>query len=261
MDEEDPKQRKGYSSVAALVKASCSEGICPDLLNLMDLQELDTTGSASTGSVSSNSSYSSSPFSPAPSRSPILGRRFAHRLSSQASPVSSPGYLDSPDSVFNKTPKTSSKFGLFSALMGRRCSAPVTQNTARSPRHELRSKPGLLAIPEQGVGKRAASVSDVPVRIVISSSAEFSSSRSGSGSEGKLRKRREFGSTGDLLDGSTELKVSFRQQLGKSMEHVSEEHAWICGWEGEGGRDIEWIYHASKFVVLCAGGVQNELCI
>lgn len=229
--------------ISAIVDASFTVGICPDLLHLVEVKEGGKTGLSSPSSEGSCSSlaacrspiimghhavegFPSETSSPSPAelnspdsvfkspRSPSLtacrsplGRKFPSGASSP-----SPAGLNSPDSVF-KSPKSSSKFGFFSAIKGRRVSAPVTQH---SPRREVRFfKSDLLAIPEQNVDRRwSTSVGHAPVRVVVSSSeAEFGG--------GKLRRRREFGSTGDLLEGSSQFKSS-KQFLGKSMEQVSD---------------------------------------
>lgn len=200
--ESSKKKKKHYHSISAVVDASFTAGVCPDLLHLVESDEVG---------LASNKATSRSHPNLAACRSPILrGRRAVERFPSDASSPS-PAELDSPDCVF-KSSKAPSKFGLFSAIKGRRSSAPVAE---QSPRREVRFKSDLLTIPEQKGDRRwSAAVSHAPVRIVVSSSeAEFGSN--------KLRRRREFGSTGDLLEGSTELG-SFKQYLGKSMEHVSE---------------------------------------
>jgi hypothetical protein len=164
--------------------------------------------------------------SPSPVDSPVCDSVFKGPTSSSLSPVrsyravgsfqrdtrsSSP--VDSPDSVF-RSPKSPFKFGLFSAIKGRWSSGSAT------PQHKVRFKSDALTVPEQNVDRRlSASLSHTPVRIVVSSSeAEFDGSSRGGG---KLRKRREFGSTGDLLGKSAELKSPFSQFLGKSMEQVN----------------------------------------
>ena len=254
--EETKEKACRYPTISAVVDASFT---VPDLLHVVEAEE-GAFNSPSDGSCSSFSSCQSptmmsgrstegspspagldspdgvfrSPKSPgigAACRSPILvGRRAIGSCPSEASSLS-PAGLDSPDCVF-RSPKLVSKFGLFSALKGRRSSAPLSQ---QSPRREVRFKSDLLAIPEQNPDRRwSASASHEPIRIVVSSSdAEFGRGRCGGG--GKLRKRREFGSTGDLLEGSAQFNGSVKHFLGKSMEQVScsNEVRW-GGWAGLG---------------------------
>lgn len=202
--ERKKEKQKRYHSVSAIVGASFNVGICSNLLHLDESEK---------GGLASSSNKAKSHPNLAASLSPILSsRRALQRFPSDASSPS-PAEVDSPDCVF-KSSKAPSKFGLFSALKGRRSSSPVAQ---QSPRREVRFKSDLLTVPEQKYDQRqSAAVSHAPVRIVVSSSeAEFGSN--------KLRRRREFGSTGDLLKGSTELKSSLKHYLGKSMEHVSDQ--------------------------------------
>lgn len=207
------KQRR-FHSVSAVVEASFTEGICPDLLHLVELEEDGRSGLTSSMDEAMGGSH---PNLSSACRSPILRRcRGAERFPSETSSPGSESPLDSPDGVFRSSKLSPSRFGLFSAIKGRRSSAPVPQQ--QSPRREVRFfKSDLLAIPEQRDDRRwsAAVIDHAPVRIVVSSSeVEL-------GGGGKLRRRREFGSTGDLLEGSTGLKNSYNQFLGKSMEQVS----------------------------------------
>lgn len=191
MEKERFERQNRYRCLSAVVDVGCTEGICPDLLRVLELDSHESTLAAC--------------------RSPThLGCIASER---ETSPIFSPAdsEVDSPDGVF-KTSKIASKFGFFSAIKSssRRSSAPISQSPSCY-------KSDLLPIPEDGGGQKVAIKAHAPVRIVVSSSG-----LEDIGSSNKLQKKREFGSTGDLLEGSTtDFKSCLRKFLGKSMEHVS----------------------------------------
>ena len=176
------QRQKRYHSINAIVETSFNEGICPDLLNVVERSQLrDEHASTSTAA-----------------ESPITIERH-HSFSLYSS---EPESLDSPDGVF--TNSRFPKLGFFAAFP-RRCSAPV--NARRDS-----SDPCITEC--RRVGKRSA-FSPSPVRIIISISGEESSAD-------LRKTSREFGSAGDLLEEPRPLSSSsYRKYLGKSLQQVS----------------------------------------
>lgn len=206
------KSGQGGKCLAAVVQTCFTEGICPDLMNVVEWDDDDDDDDGETVVE-----YSSCDIQECPDSQEVFTKSPVHRLreksverhsSSGSSSVFSPNSLDSPDSAF-KTPKHS-KLGVFSFLPAniRRCSMPV-----KPASRGCQFKTDLLAIDKHGSRKRSLACPS-PISIIVSSA----------GNEGptRLRRSREFGSTGDLLEGSTEFKPnSLRKSFGGSLEQVS----------------------------------------
>lgn len=217
-----PGRQRRFHSTAAIVSTTFSEGICPDLLSILDHQEEVERRS------DSDESPRSSPRS-SRSRSPVIRspRHRAERLFSGASSPFSPSEVESPDGVF-KSPKIS-RFGFFpSPFKTRRSSAPPVGGEPAC--REAPFKPDMLAVAEHDdESRRSASVGHSPVHIFVSSSEDDVGNK-------KLRKRRDFSSTGDLLGGELKLKETktyfsstpLKKYLGKSLEHVSAVSVVCC---------------------------------
>ena len=239
-DDGDEKEECGYSPKQS---PSCSPR---GSLTPASYSPRDSISSSREGSMPPDRRSSLSPFrrdsstppvrrsslSPSRCEEPVRRRnRFLSRslqydswdgvMSTSSSPLFSPLDSDCPDSAFKTTPKQSKHgFFSFSSVDKRRCSVPVV-----SARRGSRVKADAYAVAEgaggRGGGVRAklrktSHVCFSPVRIVVSISGDEGGSR--------LKRCREFGSTGDLLDGTTKEKSkppSFHHHLGGSLEQVS----------------------------------------
>lgn len=186
------RNRESYLSIDdAIIQTSFTEGICPDLQNVVRLSE-----SASDISIPPKKDLLQKPVVKSLSASleavNVTSQRYSSMSGASSLYSSEPDSLDSPDAVFSH-----SKVPVLGFFSDRRSSEPNTRPAVR-----------------ERSGRRRVGFSPSPV-IIISSSGEESPAN--------LRKpTRDFGSAGDLLSTQPRpLSDSYKNYLGKSLQQVS----------------------------------------
>ncbi len=191
MQNSPPPREKRYHSVDAIVRTSFTEGICPDLLYVVEQSQLrDENGQTATADSTASMQ---DPVAKPPQITSLKSKntKLHRNISRPPLYTSEPDLLNSPDGVFSNS--RFSKLSFFSAVT-RRSSAPN---------------------PCSFISGRRMGVAFSPSPVIIISS-------SGEESPADLRKAsRDFGSAGDLLGEPRPLSAAYRSYLGKSLQHVS----------------------------------------
>lgn len=211
MQSAEAGRQKRFHSIDAIVSASFSEGICPDLISVVELSQCKDKHFGSSSLTASAESLTLQQAKPGGNSKKSKKAERYHSFSGPTLYSSEPNSLDSPDGVFSNS--RFPRLGFFSAVT-RRQSAPINKWGGNSE----------IAISERKrVGKRSKH-GPSPIRIIISTSGEDSPTN--------LRKAsRDFGSEGDLLDEPRPLNSnSYRKFLGKSLQQVSHTSSIICSY-------------------------------
>ena len=189
------RQKRSKSSVGVAQDSSVLHSSCPNLLKVF-------SGDDAASSRISRFARSLSP-DPDPSEPMKNITKYKPRKSSPS--TSSNDFIDGPA----KSPKLS-KFNMFSDWFNRRSSAPATG----VPALRKISKTDVDSI-EEDSEETLSQIGPSPVCIVVSCTGEEVSTN--------LKSLHEFGSIGNLLEGSEELtSMSYKNRLGKSLQQVSE---------------------------------------